>query len=92
VTPDRLKFKLLCGIDFAGEGEATELGRVKTLNLGECADACAATANCTGAGWGVLPGDVGPAHQCWLKTGLIKGHLAAPEWGFAVIARNGTVR
>lgn len=92
VTPDRLQFKLLCGLDFTGEREAAELGAVKTMNLAECADACAATTNCTGAGWGIIPGDVGPGHYCWMKTGLIKGHVAAPGWGFAVIARNETGR
>ncbi|KAK1835700.1 hypothetical protein QBC39DRAFT_340907 [Podospora conica] len=91
VASARRKFKLLCGIDFSGDGEATDIGAVKTLNLGACADACAATANCTGAGWGVIPGDVGPAHMCWMKTGLDKGHVAVEEWGFAVIVRNGTV-
>lgn len=90
VTPDRRKFKLLCGVDFTGDREAIELGAVKTLNLAECADACASTTNCTGAGWGIIPGDVGPGHYCWMKTGLIKGHVAAPGWGFAVIVRNGT--
>lgn len=92
VTPDRLQFKLLCGLDFTGDREAVELGVVKTMNLTECADACAATTNCTGAGWGIIAGNGGPGHYCWMKTGLIRGHRAAPGWGFAVIPRNESLR
>jgi len=88
-TP-RKQFRLLCGFDY-GQGEAKDLKGVKVQNLNACADACAATANCTGAGWGVISGDAGPEHTCWLKTNLTKPHVATGSWGFAVLLDgNGT--
>ena len=79
------QFRLLCGLDY-GEGEAVDIGNVKTRNLEGCADACAARGNCTGAGWGVIDGDKGVDHACWMKTNLNgTGHNATAQWGFAVL-------
>ena len=79
------QFRRMCGIDYGGKGEAVDIGNVKTHNLDACIDACAAKTNCTGAGWGVIEGDTGPLHACWMKTNLTKAHKATPDWGFAVL-------
>ena len=83
------RFRRLCGVDYGGEGEAVDIGNVKTINLDACIDACASETNCTGAGWGVIEGDKGPTHSCWMKTNLTKSHKAMPEWGFAVLVPAG---
>lgn len=83
------RFRRLCGLDYGGEGEAVDIGNVKTRNLDACIDACASETNCTGAGWGVIEGDKGPTHSCWMKTNLTKSHKAMPEWGFAVLVPAG---
>ncbi|KAK3360747.1 hypothetical protein B0T25DRAFT_536300, partial [Lasiosphaeria hispida] len=82
------RFRLLCGFDY-GQGEATDIGNVKTKNLDACADACASKANCTGAGWGVISGDKGVEHKCWMKTNLTKPHAATSDWGFVLLLPNG---
>ncbi|KAL2168952.1 hypothetical protein VTG60DRAFT_6594 [Thermothelomyces hinnuleus] len=79
------RFRRLCGIDYGGNGEAVDIGNVKTRNLDRCIDECASRPKCTGAGWGVIQGDKGPLHTCWLKTNLTKPHKATPDWGFAVL-------
>ncbi|KAL2173293.1 uncharacterized protein P884DRAFT_252168 [Thermothelomyces heterothallicus CBS 202.75] len=79
------RFRRLCGIDYGGNGEAVDIGNVKTRNLDRCVDECASRPKCTGAGWGVIQGDEGPLHTCWLKTNLTKPHKATPDWGFAVL-------
>jgi hypothetical protein len=81
-------FLLLCGLDY-GQNEATDIGNVKAKNLNACAEACAKKTNCTGAGWGVIKGDKGPEHTCWMKTGLIKSHNATGAWGFAKLVSEG---
>ncbi|KAL1841767.1 hypothetical protein VTJ49DRAFT_6605 [Mycothermus thermophilus] len=78
------RFRRLCGIDY-GPGEAVDIGNVPTRNLDACADACASRANCTGAGWGVIEGDKGPLHSCWMKTNLTEPHEAPEVWGFALL-------
>ncbi|KAK1759986.1 hypothetical protein QBC47DRAFT_450316 [Echria macrotheca] len=78
------QFKLLCGFDY-GKGEAVDIGNTKVKNLNACADACAARSNCTGAGWGVIEGDKGVEHTCWMKNNLTTPHNATAEWGFAVL-------
>ncbi|KAK5657906.1 hypothetical protein OQA88_2455 [Cercophora sp. LCS_1] len=84
------KFRYLCGFDY-GEGEATDIGNTKTLSLEKCADACAKKTGCTGAGWGVISGDKGPEHVCWMKNNLTTPHVAPAAWGFALmISGNGT--
>ncbi|KAL2158798.1 hypothetical protein VTH06DRAFT_3990 [Thermothelomyces fergusii] len=79
------RFQRLCGIDYGGEGEAVDIGNVPTRNLDRCIDECASRPDCTGAGWGVIKGDKGPLHTCWLKNNLTKPHEATPDWGFAVL-------
>jgi hypothetical protein len=81
------RFRRMCGIDYGGQGEAVDIGNVKTRNMDACIDACASRANCTGAGWGIIKGDQGPTHSCWMKANLTKSHTATPEWGFAVLAQ-----
>jgi hypothetical protein len=79
------QFRRLCGLDYGGEGEAVDIDNVKTRNMDACIDACASEENCTGAGWGVIDGDKGSTHTCWMKTNLTKSHKAKPDWGFAVL-------
>ncbi|KAK3380809.1 hypothetical protein B0H63DRAFT_560655 [Podospora didyma] len=80
------RFQRLCGLDYGGNGEAIDIGSVKTLNMNDCIDACAAKANCTGAGWGILTGDKGLGPQpCWMKMNLTKSHNATSDWGFAIL-------
>ncbi|GAB1315336.1 hypothetical protein MFIFM68171_05546 [Madurella fahalii] len=79
------RFRRICGIDYGGEGEAADIGNVKTRSLDACIDACAAEPNCTGAGWGVIDGDSSATHSCWMKTNLTEFHRARPDWGFAVL-------
>ena len=79
------QFRRLCGLDYGGEGEAVDIDNVKTRNMDACIDACASEENCTGAGWGVIDGDKGATHTCWMKTNLTKSHKAMPDWGFAVL-------
>ena len=87
-TPAEKRFLLLCGIDY-GSDEATDIGNVKVKNLDACAEACAKKTNCTGAGWGVIKGDKGPEHTCWMKMGLVKGHNTTGAWGFAQLVGEG---
>lgn len=82
------RFRRMCGVDYGGEGEAVDIGNVKTRSLDACIDACASRGNCTGAGWGIIKGDQGPTHSCWMKANLTKSHKATPEWGFAVFVGN----
>ncbi|KAH6618390.1 hypothetical protein B0J18DRAFT_277862 [Chaetomium sp. MPI-SDFR-AT-0129] len=82
------QFKRLCGVDYGGQGEAVDIGHVDTRNLDGCIDACAARSNCTGAGWGVIKGDKGPLHSCWMKTNLTKSHNATSDWAFAVLVKD----
>lgn len=83
------QFRRLCGLDYGGEGEAVDIDNVKTRNMDACIDACASEENCTGAGWGVIDGDKGATHSCWMKTNLTKSHKAPPDWGFAVLVPAG---
>ncbi|KAK3332980.1 hypothetical protein B0T19DRAFT_398699 [Cercophora scortea] len=82
------QFQRFCGIDF-GPGESTDLGSVKTDSLDTCLDACAAREKCTGAGWGVISGDTGNLHSCWMKTNLTHSHKATAEWGFGKLVQGG---
>ncbi|KAI0015963.1 hypothetical protein F4780DRAFT_31164 [Xylariomycetidae sp. FL0641] len=70
-------FLRVCGVDYSGAGEATDLGHVKTDTFDECIGNCATTAGCTGCGWG------GPDYICWLKSNLQRSHDAAENWAFA---------
>ncbi|KAJ9131739.1 hypothetical protein NKR23_g11580 [Pleurostoma richardsiae] len=79
------RFERFCGIDYSGKGQADDLGSVKTTSMDLCMDACAKKASCTGCGWGVLDGDTGDAHSCWLKANLSNSHNATADWAFAVL-------
>jgi len=72
-------------VDYSGKGQADDLGSVKTTSMDLCMDACAKKASCTGCGWGVLDGDTGDAHSCWLKANLSNSHNATADWAFAVL-------
>ncbi|KAK3937958.1 hypothetical protein QBC46DRAFT_391318 [Diplogelasinospora grovesii] len=79
------KFERFCGLDYSGNGQAVDIGNVKTDSMDACIDACAAKSNCTGCGWGVISGDTGNQHSCWMKSNLTKSHNATADWGFAVL-------
>ena len=79
------EFRKFCGIDYGGNGEADDLGNVKTKSMDACIDACAAKSSCEGAGWGILDGDQGNLHSCWMKTNLTKSHNATADWNFAIL-------
>ncbi|KAI1077982.1 hypothetical protein F5B20DRAFT_550000 [Whalleya microplaca] len=79
------QFLRLCGVDYSGNGQATDLRQVLTEDMLDCIKNCAGTTNCTGCGWGYLEGDVGTQHKCWLKTGLMKSQDANVNWAFAVL-------
>jgi hypothetical protein len=79
-------FLLLCGIDYSGQAEATDVKHVRTASMTDCMDQCAAMDECEGAGWGVMDGDQGNLHDCWMKKDLGKSHKAATStWNFAVL-------
>ncbi|KAH9907920.1 hypothetical protein F4778DRAFT_453760 [Xylariomycetidae sp. FL2044] len=78
-------FLRLCGIDYSGDGEATDLRQVPTESMLDCMKNCAGTADCTGCGWGYLEGDTGSQHACWLKTDLQTPHDADGDWAFSVL-------
>jgi hypothetical protein len=48
-------------------------------------DNCAGTYGCIGASWGVLPGDSGSEHQCWMKSKLKTGHKVVNDWCFGAL-------
>ncbi|KAI1342177.1 hypothetical protein F5Y15DRAFT_374421 [Xylariaceae sp. FL0016] len=79
------RFLRICGVDYSGDSEATDIGNVQTETMLDCMKNCAGTANCTGCGWGYLDGDSGTEHTCWLKSGLKESHEADPSWAFAVL-------
>ncbi|KAL7941409.1 hypothetical protein V8C42DRAFT_335059 [Trichoderma barbatum] len=78
-------FQLLCGIDYTGVDEATELASVYTVDMEDCMTNCANYPGCTGCGWGVIPGDEGSLHRCWLKGSLKKTHQSKTGWYFAIL-------
>ncbi|KAI5924426.1 hypothetical protein F4810DRAFT_700759 [Camillea tinctor] len=43
-------FLRICGIDYSGSGEATDIRQVPTEDMLDCMKNCAGTANCTGCG------------------------------------------
>ncbi|KAK3998225.1 hypothetical protein QBC44DRAFT_354133 [Cladorrhinum sp. PSN332] len=86
-TGQQKRFTRLCGLDYSGEDEATDIANVKVNSLDQCIEACASRAGCTGAGWGVSSSDkADPLQSCWMKKGLKKSHDAKRgDWGFAVL-------
>ncbi|KAL6853215.1 hypothetical protein J3F83DRAFT_764741 [Trichoderma novae-zelandiae] len=85
-VPDSQKtFQLVCDIDYSGAGEATDLASLYTTDMEACVTNCANFPGCTGCGWGVIPGDAGSLHRCWLKGSLQKRHQSKPGWYFAIL-------
>lgn len=78
-------FLRLCGIDYSGGSEAVELAHKPTFSFEDCIGNCAGTYGCTGCGWGVLSGDEGADHQCWMKSNLTTDHKVASDWCFAIL-------
>ncbi|KAL2024270.1 hypothetical protein VTK56DRAFT_9426 [Thermocarpiscus australiensis] len=78
-------FLRLCGIDYSGSGEATDLAEVYTGSMADCMDICASFDQCTACGWGYLAGDEGSEHRCYMKTNLKRAHTAASDWCFAIL-------
>ncbi|KAF7514652.1 hypothetical protein G7054_g15127 [Neopestalotiopsis clavispora] len=85
VPGSTVQFLHLCGIDYSGDDEATDLGSVQTNSMADCMDNCAGTSGCTGCGWGYVDGDSLFEHTCWLKSGLKQSHTADSGWAFAII-------
>lgn len=97
LTSNGKHFVLLCGIDYSGGGEATDLGNLKASTFEKCIEQCAKETECAGAGWGPKDrGDNTYRETCWMKKDLKQGHVATEDWHFAVLvttgATNGTVR
>lgn len=78
-------FLRLCGTDFSGDDGAVDLGVVWTATVQDCINSCAGYPNCTGCGWGVMTGDPGTDHRCWLKSDLQKSHAVRSGWDFAIL-------
>lgn len=78
-------FLRLCGIDYSGAGQAADLGVVWTASMQECMVSCAGYPGCTGCGWGVIQGDAGSDHRCWLKGDLQQAHMVRTGWDFAIL-------
>ncbi|KAG6031072.1 hypothetical protein E4U41_007709 [Claviceps citrina] len=78
-------FLLICGVDYTGQGEAIDLGVVRTASMQDCILRCAGQPNCTGCGWGVIPEDAGGEHQCWLRGDLQKSRTVRSGWDFAIL-------
>jgi hypothetical protein len=82
-------FLRICGIDYSGEfggdARAKDIGVVITKNMEDCIVNCAGYPGCTGCGWGIIQGDEGDEHRCWLKSRLGKSHVARPGWDFAIL-------
>ncbi|KAK3991230.1 hypothetical protein QBC44DRAFT_368273 [Cladorrhinum sp. PSN332] len=81
------RFLRLCGIDYSGGSDAKDLAQVYTGSMIECIHACASFDQCTAAGWGYIPGDIGNEHRCFMKTELKKSHVARNDWCFAVLQK-----
>ncbi|PNY29607.1 Uncharacterized protein TCAP_00477 [Tolypocladium capitatum] len=81
----RKTFLRICGIDYTGPGQAVDLGAVLATSMQECMADCAGYPGCTACGWGVIPGDTGTAHRCWLKGDLQKAHVVRTGWDFAIL-------
>ncbi|KAI5856773.1 hypothetical protein GGS23DRAFT_393036 [Durotheca rogersii] len=78
------RFLRICGIDYSAD-EAQDLRQVPTETILDCMKNCAGTYQCTGCAWGVLEGDTGTQHTCFLKGNLRTPHEADINWAFAVL-------
>lgn len=85
-VPDSQKtFLLMCGIDYSGAGQAVDIGNLFTIDMEDCMANCATFPGCTACGWGIIPGDPGSEHRCWLKGDLQKSNQPKPGWYFAIL-------
>lgn len=85
VPGSTVQFLHLCGVDYSGDGEATDIKHVQTDSMADCMTNCAGTEGCTGCGWGYQDGDSLYEHTCWLKSGLKSSHTADSAWAFAIL-------
>lgn len=85
VPGSTVQFLHLCGVDYSGDTEATDIKNVQTDSMADCMDNCAGTEGCTGCGWGYQDGDSLYEHTCWLKSGLKTSHVADTAWAFAIL-------
>lgn len=86
VPGSSIRFLRLCGVDYNDETESMALSNIPTNSFAGCMDNCAGTYGCTGCSWGVLDGETGSEHQCWMKSNLKgSGHKSVPEWCFGVL-------
>ncbi|KAM7205278.1 hypothetical protein V8F33_001109 [Rhypophila sp. PSN 637] len=83
-TTGGAKFLHLCGVDFSGPGEATDIASERTPTFKECLEACARTQGCTGAGWGPALPDKPARATCWMKNNLNLSHDSPPDWNFGI--------
>jgi hypothetical protein len=71
---------ILCGVDFSGNGAATEIGNITTDSMASCIDSCATFPSCTGCSWG----GAASSNICYMKASLISSHATEQsDWCFA---------
>ncbi|KHN95914.1 uncharacterized protein MAM_06276 [Metarhizium album ARSEF 1941] len=85
VSSVKKTFLRVCGVDYTGSHGATDLGVVRTSSMQECMNSCAGYPTCTGCSWGVIPGDAGSDHRCWLKKDLETPTAVRSGWDFAIL-------
>lgn len=51
----------------------------------DCMNSCAGYPDCTGCSWGMIPGDAGSDHRCWLKSELKTPTAVRSGWDFAIL-------
>jgi hypothetical protein len=51
----------------------------------DCITSCAGYPKCTACSWGVIPGDAGSDHRCWLKNDLQRPSAVRSGWEFAIL-------
>ncbi|ATY64539.1 hypothetical protein A9K55_004604 [Cordyceps militaris] len=79
------RFKRLCGIDYSGRDQARDLASVWTNTMQDCIFQCVNFSGCTGCGWGIIAGDLGSEHRCWLKSDLKALYSLRSGWEFALL-------
>jgi len=79
------KFIHFCGIDYSGQGEATDIGYARTANFTACIEKCAQRSDCTGVGWTPNSLESQWDRTCWMKKGLGKSHGALGDFNFAIL-------
>jgi hypothetical protein len=79
------KFRRICGVDYTGKNSAVDLAHAWTPTFEDCMLLCAGYPDCEACGWGVIKGDPGSYHRCWLKGNLKESHTARTGWHFAIL-------